>query len=103
MLNKLHLIIKLFILSTLFQYFFNICKKKKKFKKPRPSPPASTEESSPLKADKVEESEDDGVDVKQNDDSLVRGNPLKEEIMDDIPDEDSDEEEEEEEDGLGLY
>jgi len=71
-------------------------------KKPRPSPPASTEESSPLKADKVEESEDDGVDVKQNDESFVRGNPLKEEIMDDIPDDDSDEEEEEEEDGLGL-
>ena len=78
-----------------------ILTKKKYFKKkPRPSP-ASTEESSPIKADKIEESEDAGVEVKQNDESLVGENPLKEEIMDDIPDDDSDEEEEE--DGLGLY
>ena len=54
----------------------------------------SSEESSPLKADKTEESED----LKRNDESSVRKNPLNEE--DEIPDEES--EEEEEEDGLGL-
>ena len=55
----------------------------------------SSEESSPLKADKTGESED----LKRNDESSVRENPLNEE--EEIPDEDSDEEEEEE-DGLGL-
>jgi len=63
-------------------------------KKPTPSPLVSSEESSPLKADKTEESED----LKRNDESSVRKNPLNEE--DEIPDEES--EEEEEEDGLGL-
>ena len=53
----------------------------------------SSEESSPLKADKTGESED----LKRNDDSSVRENPLNEE--EEIPESD---EEEEEEDGLGL-